>query len=134
MATLNATAKPDLPDATQLAVERTHLAHERTMMAWVRTATSLISFGFTIYKFMQYIRQQGGAPPQHLGILTPRRFGLLMIGMGLVALVVAAIEHRRNVRALEARYGQAPTSLATIVASLIAGLGLLTFVAVYLRE
>jgi inner membrane protein YidH len=133
MSAVSIPSRPDLPDATQLAVERTHLAHERTMMAWVRTSTSLISFGFTIYKFMQYMQQQGGAP-LHLGTLTPRRFGLLMIGMGLLALVVAAIEHRRNVRALEARYGQAPTSLATIVASLIAGLGLLTFVAVYLRE
>ena len=37
-------------ERTTLAVERTRLAHERTLMAWVRTATSLISFGFTIYK------------------------------------------------------------------------------------
>ena len=27
------------------------VALDRTLMAWVRTATSLISFGFTIYKF-----------------------------------------------------------------------------------
>ena len=45
-----------LPDATKLAVERTRLAYERTLMAWVRTSTSLISFGFTIYKFFQYLR------------------------------------------------------------------------------
>jgi len=38
---------------TRLAVDRTWLAHERTMLAWVRTAASLISFGFTIYKFFQ---------------------------------------------------------------------------------
>jgi putative membrane protein len=133
MATVSAPGKPDLPDATQLAVERTHLAHERTMMAWVRTATALISFGFTIYKFMHYMQQQGGGP-LHLGTLTPRRFGLLMIGMGLLALVVAASEHRRNVKLLEARYGKAPTSLASVVAWLIAGLGLLAFVAVFLRE
>ena len=46
-----------LPDATRLAVERTRLAYERTLMAWTRTATSLISFGFTIYKFFQYLRE-----------------------------------------------------------------------------
>jgi putative membrane protein len=38
---------------TRLGVERTRLAYERTMMAWVRTATSLITFGFSIYKFFQ---------------------------------------------------------------------------------
>jgi putative membrane protein len=45
---------PLKPDSTELAVDRTWLAHERTLMAWVRTATSMISFGFTIYKFFQY--------------------------------------------------------------------------------
>src|SRR3989337_955177 len=39
---------------TKLAYERTNLAHERTLMSWVRTATSLITFGFTIYKFFQF--------------------------------------------------------------------------------
>lgn len=36
---------------TQLAIKRTRLAYERNMMAWIRTAASLISFGFTVYKF-----------------------------------------------------------------------------------
>jgi len=38
-------------DSTQMALDRIWLAHERTLMAWVRTAASMISFGFTIYKF-----------------------------------------------------------------------------------
>ena len=44
---------PSLDTGTKLALDRTWLAHERTMLAWVRTAASLISFGFTIYKFFQ---------------------------------------------------------------------------------
>ncbi len=44
-----------IPGSTELALDRTYLAHDRTLMAWVRTATSLISFGFTIYKFFQYM-------------------------------------------------------------------------------
>jgi hypothetical protein len=50
--------------STLLATDRTRLAHDRTLMAWVRTATSLISFGFTIYKFFQYM-QEKGTPSQH---------------------------------------------------------------------
>jgi uncharacterized membrane protein YidH (DUF202 family) len=34
-----------------LSIKRTRLSYDRTLMAWIRTATSLISFGFTIYKF-----------------------------------------------------------------------------------
>ena len=43
----------ELKLADILALERTRLAAERSLMAWVRTALSMISFGFTIYKFMQ---------------------------------------------------------------------------------
>jgi hypothetical protein len=54
----------DLSTSTKLAIERTRLAHERTLMAWVRTATSLISFGFSVYKFFQYLSESQGAPPE----------------------------------------------------------------------
>jgi uncharacterized membrane protein YidH (DUF202 family) len=50
------------PEATELAVERTWLAYERTLMAWVRTATSMISFGFSIYKFFQFEKAEGVRP------------------------------------------------------------------------
>ena len=40
-------------DRTDLAVERTVMGAGRTLMAWIRTALSMISFGFTIYKFLQ---------------------------------------------------------------------------------
>ena len=49
---------PSRLDSTQMALDRTWLAHERTLMAWVRTATSMISFGFTIYKFFEF--EKGG--------------------------------------------------------------------------
>ena len=47
-----------VPGSTELAFERTMLAHERTLMAWIRTAISMISFGFTIYKFLAGITNQ----------------------------------------------------------------------------
>jgi len=58
-------ASAPLRSTNALALERTRLAHDRTMMAWIRTATSLISFGFTIHKFFEYVHQSGQAtPPQ----------------------------------------------------------------------
>ena len=54
------------PSATQpdprvkLAFKRTFLAYERTRIAWVRTALALISFGFVIAKFFQYLREKRG--------------------------------------------------------------------------
>jgi putative membrane protein len=102
-------------------------------MAWVRTATSLISFGFAIYKFFQYLREQGQpvATGRPLGY---RNFALIMIAIGLFSLLAATLEHRRNLRALSAHYGKMPRSLASILAALIAGLGILGLCAVILRQ
>ena len=122
---------PDLPAATTLAIERTRLAHERTLMAWVRTATSLISFGFTIYKFFQFLREEPARAAE--GMIGLRAFSMLMIGIGLTALLLATLQHRRDRLALQAEYGQMPYSLAAVAASLIAVLGVLGFLSVLLR-
>jgi putative membrane protein len=120
-------------DATQLAVERTRLAHERTLMAWVRTATSLISFGFTIYKFFQYLHEASpGSHPARL--LGSREFALLMIFIGLVTLVIAALEHRHSMQRLRAQGAAVPYSLALVLAVLIAGLGVLGLCIVIFRQ
>ena len=52
----------DLKLTDILALDRNKLAAERTLMAWVRTALSMISFGFTIYKFLQVIDEQSTVP------------------------------------------------------------------------
>nr|AFK79234.1 protein of unknown function DUF202 [uncultured bacterium F41-01] len=120
-------------DATQLAAERTRLAHERTLMAWIRTAASLISFGFTIYKFFQFLREeQKDASPDRL--LGSREFALLMILIGLVALLLVTVQHRRDMQTLRMHYPDFPYSLATVIAVLVAGLGILGLFVVVFRQ
>ena len=63
-----------------LALDRNKLAAERTLMAWVRTALSMISFGFTIYKFLQVIDEQSTVPV--LRPNAPRNVGLVLTGLG----------------------------------------------------
>jgi inner membrane protein YidH len=119
--------------STRLAVDRTRLAHERTLMAWVRTATSLISFGFTIYKFFQYLREQGGDEHDRQ-LFNPRRYALLMIGIGLVSLVLATLQHRRNMKTLREHYANLPYSEALLLAALISIAGIMAFIAVVFRQ
>ena len=118
--------------STQLAAERTRLAHDRTLMAWVRTSTSLISFGFTIYKFFQYMQEKGTGAQERL--LGPRRFALLMISIGVIALALATWQHRRDMRALRAVHPEVPYSLATVLAGLMSVLGVITLLAVIFRQ
>jgi putative membrane protein len=122
-----------LPSSTELALDRTFLAHDRTLMAWVRTATSLISFGFTIYKFFQYLREQEGLEPDGR-VLDPRRFGMLMISIGLVALLLATLQELRLRKKLRRVYPEAGFPLAMIMAAFISLLGILALIAVILRQ
>lgn len=120
-----------LTDATRLALDRTRMAAERTLLAWVRTATSLISFGFTIYKFFQYLRQSEHVEPA--GLLGPRGFALVMISIGVTVLVAATIQHRQEMQDLRMQYGRVRRSLAAMLAALIGGLGILGLLAVAFR-
>src|SRR5205823_13878286 len=116
--------------AIKLAVDRTRLAYERTLMGWIRTAISLITFGFTIYKVFQI----EGAGKQH-GIISATEFSVLMIVFGLVCLLMATLEHRRELNALKAEYPEIPPrSLARVLAALISLLGILALLAVLLRR
>jgi putative membrane protein len=121
------------PDQLKLAFERTYLAYERTLMAWIRTATSLITFGFALYKFFFYMRMQEPALRDEQ-LLGPRVFGEIMIGIGVVALTIATVQYRQQIRRLRLHYPEAPSSLSLALSALIALLGILAFVAAIFRE
>jgi putative membrane protein len=116
---------------TKLAFERTRAAYDRTMMAWVRTATSLISFGFAIFKFFQ-LEIGGGVHQSHW--IGARGFAVLMVGIGLVSLLMGAVEYHENIKSLRAQYPDMPRSRTGVLAGLIFTLGVLAFMMVLLRK
>src|ERR1700736_5633324 len=122
---------PPLDRSTELAFERTRVAYERTMMAWIRTATSLITFGFTIYKFFQF---EGPGRAQQGRLIGAREFALLMVSFGLISLLLATIEHRQNIRALGAQYAGKQRSLTVLLAALISILGIAALLAMVFRQ
>jgi putative membrane protein len=118
--------------ASWTALENTRLAYERTLMAWIRTAVSLITFGFTMYKFFQYFQESRGEQVEHL--ITPRTLGMLMIGAGLLTLLTATVEHGRNMKRLRRQYTGMPVSLVLVLASSISTLGILALIAAIFRQ
>jgi putative membrane protein len=125
-------AKKPLDVSTRLAYERTFLAHERTLMAWVRTSSSLITFGFSIYKFFQLERGAGNEFPT-TQVVGPRQFSMILIIIGVVSLVLATIQHRHQLKILKIQYENMPMSTAGIVAGVVSVLGLGAILAVIFR-
>ena len=101
------------------------------MMSWIRTATSLITFGFSVYKFFQL--EAPGRQRQNR-LIGPREFAFMLVSIGLVSLLLATLEHRQNIRALGAPYAGKQRSLAVLVAALISILGILALVVMIFRQ
>ena len=122
---------PRFDRSTILAYDRTRLAYQRTMLSWVRTATALITFGFAVYNFHRIAA--GDGPSDRL--IGPHEFALIMVAIGLVALLLAMIEYRRDIRALRTQYPEIRRSpLPGAVALLVSVLGLLALIVIIFRQ
>jgi putative membrane protein len=113
--------------SVDLGYERTRMAADRTLMAWIRTAVSMISFGFTIFKFFQYLRSEvmaGQAAAQGT-----RHLGLVLVLLGTALLGMAILEYLvyqwKLSRWMKQKF---PLSTALIAALLISILGILAAV------
>jgi putative membrane protein len=118
---------------TDLALHRTIIAAERTLMAWVRTALSMIGFGFTIYKFFQYLPQEIATGnirrPQ-----APRNLGMTLIALGTLALVAAAWQHRLFLNEIGMSQKRHIWSISFVVAIFVVLIGVIAFYGVLLRS
>ena len=119
-----------LDETTVLSYQRTALSYERTLMAWIRTATSMISFGFTIYKFFEDIQEKRGQQ----GFLSPRLIAMMMIAYGFIGLLFAQVQHRIAYKKLNKSYPQVQRSLSSVLGYLMLAFGLLLFLAALLRQ
>ena len=126
----NEAPEPGMNMGTMLAFKRTYLALERTQMAWVRTALSLISFGFTIGKFFEFLREKQGEQATLLGSST---VGIIMIAIGLIGLALATAQHLRDLAMLRKEFRDMPLSLSTVMSGLIAVLGIVALIGATLR-
>jgi putative membrane protein len=117
----------------ELAKERNRAAAERTLMAWIRTCLSLISFGFGIDQIVAAIERSLDAAPQPIRI--SRMVGLSFIALGIVALLLASIEHQRELKRIQ-HDGYVYTSrrsLGLMVSITLMMIGLFAFVAIAIR-
>ena len=121
------------PTSDELALQRTLMASERTFMAWTRTAISLITFGFSVPKIVEYTAESSR---QLLGELGPRIFGTTLVCLGVFSLVASALQHGKLVRKTkELNQGMefSTSRLSYIVAIVLTLLGILALLDIVFR-
>ena len=112
--------------STELALGRTRMAEERTLMAWIRTSLSMISFGFTILKFFQFLKESQG-PSGHFHGERAHHLGLVLISIGTLILIPVVFQNYSLMKRLSVQDEGPVWSLALIVAIVVGGLGLFAF-------
>src|SRR3954463_10296070 len=66
------------PETAGLTLEVVRLGLEQAIMDWVRTSISLITFGFTLYKFFQIEPGRGEEPHR---LVSARGFAIALIAL-----------------------------------------------------
>jgi putative membrane protein len=106
------------PSSRNLGFERTRMSSDRTLMAWIRTCVSMISFGFSIYKFFIYLRESGFISGT-LHMYGPRNLGLALVVLGTLLMGFAAVEYFFFQRSLSRQFNRKFRVSTVLIASLL---------------
>ncbi|GCE51389.1 putative membrane protein [Thermosporothrix hazakensis] len=109
-----------------------HLANDRTGLAWIRTGLAIIGLGFVISRFGMLLRAQArpDLPPSAIHYST--LLGVALVALGVLTLVFALISYLRIHLAIEQnRFAGTPWLVATLM-GLLAVLGILLFLYMWL--
>ncbi len=121
-------------ERTELAYSRTALANDRTLMAWIRTATSLISFGFTIYKFFQDLVHADEIVAKNR-LLGAREVGMILITFGFIGLLFGLLQYKKDINKInKVKSEKVEFSFTPVLAMLILIFALLLFLAALYRQ
>jgi putative membrane protein len=101
---------------------RIYLAAERTFLAWIRTGIAFMGFGFVVARFGLFLREiahsNNVTVAQHDNDFSLPA-GIALIVAGIMVNLIAAIRHRRYIKALDR--GQFRQAYGLIFTFLIAG-------------
>lgn len=83
---------------------RLYFAAERTFLAWIRTGLALMGFGFVVARFGLFLKELGAVRtdiPVHSSGFSVAA-GTVLVLVGVIVNAVAALQHVRMVRNLNA--------------------------------
>lgn len=119
---------------------RVTLAAERTLLAWIRTGLALIGLGFVVARFGLFLRElvAAGHPPAAANAGPSLWIGTGIVALGVAVNVIAAAQHVRLVRRLEAG-GPTPSGVSRLGVALevllgVAGIAMAAYLVAFANQ
>lgn len=85
----------------ELAKERNRAAAERTMNSWLSNCLGLVGAGVAVDQIDQSLRQRFPDASYAMAENVAHIIGLTFVGVGIVLLVLALIQHRLEIKTIE---------------------------------
>ncbi len=104
----------------QIQLERTRTAFERLQLAWIRTCLTMLTIGVGSYEYFYNRLEKGQAPL--LNLITGRELGLFLIVAAFTMLLLATIQHTKNMSSLKKHYKEMRFSVALVLSYLLLAL------------
>ncbi len=120
-------ATPVLPH--DLGTLRTIMAADRTLMAWVRTSLSMLSFGFTIYKFLETAARQDSLARAH----SPQYVGLFLAGVGTLSMILGVLSYWATLKDLQRTEAFRLGRPTLMISAIMTAAGILLFLGIAAR-
>ncbi len=102
---------------TKIQLERTRTAFERLQLAWIRTSLTLITIGVGAYEYFHNRIESGKAPL--LKLISGRELGIFLVLIAFIALLLATIQHKKNMSELKQQYEGFRYSVSSLLAYMI---------------
>lgn len=115
----------------KIQLERTRTAFERLQLAWIRTCLTMLTIGVGSYEYF-YNRIESGKAPL-LNLITGRELGLFLILSSFTMLLLATIQHSKNMGSLRKTYPDMRFSVALLLSYLLLALSFFLGVMVVLK-
>ena len=110
-----------------LAAGRTAMAAGRSFTGWTTTGTTIIAFGFTIYRYIMSL-SEGLTRNDALGV------GLFLIGIGTAVMLYGIADYWKTMRELHQDYGVQFRKTRLLFGLLMAGFGVFLFFTILIRN
>jgi uncharacterized membrane protein YidH (DUF202 family) len=104
----------------QIQLERTRTAFERLQLAWIRSCFTMLTIGVGAYEYFYSRLEKGKAT--FLNIITGRELGFFLIAVSFAMLLLATIQHTKNMTSLKKYYPEMRFSVAMVLSYLLLAL------------